>query len=43
MRSEIGLTALHLAAMSGTLACVQALLEGGASLMVRCRACCLLP
>lgn len=34
-RAEGGLTALHLAALSGTLACVQLLLEAGASMMVR--------
>ena len=34
-RSENGYTAVHLAALSGTLACVQTLLESGASMMVR--------
>ena len=34
-RSENGYTAVHLAALSGTLACVQALLDSGASMMVR--------
>lgn len=34
-RAENGMTALHMAALSGTLACVQMLLEAGASMMVR--------
>jgi ankyrin repeat protein len=36
-RAEGGMTALHLAALSGTLACVQLLLEAGASMMVTTR------
>ena len=36
-RAENGLTALHLAALSGTLPCVQLLLEAGASMMVGLR------
>jgi len=38
-RSENGYTAVHLAALSGTLACVQTLLESGASMMVRTLCC----
>lgn len=34
-RAENGFTALHMAALSGTLVCVQLLLEAGASMMVR--------
>ncbi len=34
-RAENGLTALHLAAYSGSLECVRLLLDGGASMMVR--------
>ncbi len=34
-RAENGLTALHMAAALGNLACVQALLAAGASMMVR--------
>lgn len=34
-RSENGYTALHLAALSGTLPCMHALLAGGASMLVR--------
>ena len=34
-RAENGLTALHLAAHSGSLECVRLLLDGGASMMVR--------
>lgn len=33
-RSENGCTALHLAAMSGTLPCMHTLLAGGASMLV---------
>ncbi len=34
-RAENGLTALHLAAVNGSLECVRLLLDGGASMMVR--------
>lgn len=34
-RAENGLTALHLAAFSGSLECVRLLLDNGASMMVR--------
>ncbi len=34
-RAEKGMTALHMAALTGTLLCVQILLEAGASMMVR--------
>lgn len=34
-RAENGLTALHLAAVKGSLECVRLLLDGGASMMVR--------
>ena len=34
-RAEKGMTALHMAALTGTLLCVQILLEAGASMMAR--------